>query len=550
VYRALSLLACSLPSPRAAAEDLPGVRVQPALARQIDRLLHSPDYWKEGNMRRLRHSASIILATIITLTSFILPGSVLANGSSVSISPALLEVENGASFTIDLVIDTDIEVRGWQVDIVFDPAMVQCTGMTIGSFIQTWATANGGSTMSMPAVIDNTNGLVGGINCMVLASEEGGATGTGTLCTISFAAQPAVDDFCDIVPFDVRLGDADGWPIHGITASGCVVTIGDAGERTPPAPKTVTGTGDKGESRSGFEIAVYGDDPIAAIVQATEDAFESEYNVDLTINVIDDEQAYECLEDDECDIATYTPIIEPPDPPPYNQDNTDDGGRSCAYGFEGDEENFETVVVGASSYYHPALSRGGERIRVWSRLEEVRDWYGPSYDVWVASTEFHLLSNDERNYPLNMFVMYSTEPGENAGPSFGLLAVAYDILNFAGIPTNLVHVIANNLLVDEITQSGVYANDWTLWFNRDGLDEDVVDLPMEVAWYEADSEVHDSLSGVQAMFRFNWELPEDQDSIEVLAGGRVQYGCCFLPYPACNYYFWSKESVVEHVING
>jgi hypothetical protein len=189
-------------------------------------------------MRRLRHSASVILAAIITLTSLAVPVTVLADGSNVSISPATLEVENGASFTVDVVIDTDTEIRGWQLDVQFDPAMVQCTGVTFGSFLQTWAAAHGASVLPMPFDIDSEQGTITGICTALLGADGSGPDGAGTLCTIAFTAQPDVDDFCDITLLGVGLADIDAEPIPDVSVNPGVIAIGDAGEResSPPPP--------------------------------------------------------------------------------------------------------------------------------------------------------------------------------------------------------------------------------------------------------------------------------------------------------------------------
>ena len=81
--------------------------------------------------------------------------------TAVSISPASQAVANGASFTVDLAIDTDTASRGWQANVAFDAAKMQCTGVTEGGFLMDYAIANGGGTVSGgAATIDNTGGLV------------------------------------------------------------------------------------------------------------------------------------------------------------------------------------------------------------------------------------------------------------------------------------------------------------------------------------------------------------------------------------------------------
>ena len=66
--------------------------------------------------------------------------------TAVGISPASQSVDNGASFTVDLAIDTDTASRGWQANVNFDATKMQCTSVTEGGFLQDYAIANGGGT--------------------------------------------------------------------------------------------------------------------------------------------------------------------------------------------------------------------------------------------------------------------------------------------------------------------------------------------------------------------------------------------------------------------
>ena len=137
--------------------------------------------------------------------------SFVQTSSSVSINPADLAVDNGASFTVNLAVDALTAVRGWQGNIDFDPAKVHCTGVTEGTFLSSFAQAHGGSTTSPAApAIDNTNGHITNICYVIMgAGDAGGAIGTGTLCTLSFTANQDVNDTCTIAPNNTMLIDTN-----------------------------------------------------------------------------------------------------------------------------------------------------------------------------------------------------------------------------------------------------------------------------------------------------------------------------------------------------
>ena len=81
---------------------------------------------------------------------------------AVSISPASQTAANGATFNVNLAINTFVTpVRGWGANINFDASKLTCNGVTDGTFLSSWASANGdGTTLGGSATIDNTAGTV------------------------------------------------------------------------------------------------------------------------------------------------------------------------------------------------------------------------------------------------------------------------------------------------------------------------------------------------------------------------------------------------------
>jgi hypothetical protein len=146
----------------------------------------------------------------------------------VYIDPASQAVANGAPFTVDLAIDTDTASRGWQANVDFDATKMQCTSVTEGDFLSDYATANGGITIpgSSPT-IDNINGHVTDISYGIMGAGTDGPSGTGTLCTLAFTANAAVDAVASVTPSSVVVSDILGVTIPGVMVTGGTVAIGD-----------------------------------------------------------------------------------------------------------------------------------------------------------------------------------------------------------------------------------------------------------------------------------------------------------------------------------
>ena len=145
--------------------------------------------------------------------------------TTVSVTPASQTLANGASFTVDLGINTNQQSRGWQTNVNFDATKMQFIGVTEGGFLKDYALANPpGGTQPVPGlVIDNVNGHVTSIGYYITQAGTGGPTGTGTLCTLAFTAKTGVAGIANITPSAVVISDAIGKAIPGV-----VVVAGQA----------------------------------------------------------------------------------------------------------------------------------------------------------------------------------------------------------------------------------------------------------------------------------------------------------------------------------
>jgi hypothetical protein len=108
---------------------------------------------------------------------------------NMSISLSNPNVKSGESFTADVVIDSDVLLRGAQCAIIFNPSLMKCDRVLEGGFFKVWADANGSSTIMLPQpVIDNVSGNVTDIGVAIMGTKAGGVKGSGVFCTYYFTA--------------------------------------------------------------------------------------------------------------------------------------------------------------------------------------------------------------------------------------------------------------------------------------------------------------------------------------------------------------------------
>ena len=153
----------------------------------------------------------------------------LTKTATVSVSPSSQSVANGAPFTVGIAINTNTAVRGWQMNVNFDAAKMQCTGVSEGSFLSTYATANGGGTVSGGAATwDNIGGNITIPGFAISGAGVGGPIGSGILCTLAFTAKASIDDFGNITPVALVISDYNGnGTTIGLTVVGGTVAIGN-----------------------------------------------------------------------------------------------------------------------------------------------------------------------------------------------------------------------------------------------------------------------------------------------------------------------------------
>ena len=131
------------------------------------------------------------------------------SGVNVSISLVNPNVKSGDTFTVDVIINSDVILRGAQCALSFDPVLMRCDRVVEGNFFKDWAAANGSSTIVVPQpVIDNEKGYVSDIGIAIMGTKEGGVKGSGVVCTYYFTAH--ADGVAKPTLSNVLLSDENG----------------------------------------------------------------------------------------------------------------------------------------------------------------------------------------------------------------------------------------------------------------------------------------------------------------------------------------------------
>jgi hypothetical protein len=124
-----------------------------------------------------------ISATILVALFFLFaPSSAFADSVLSVSSPAT--VAPGDTFAVDVNISGAADLYAFQLDLAFDPTLLEATSVSEGSFLDGGVSGN---TFFIPGTIDNTGGTVS-LNADSLIGPPPGVTGDGTLLVFDFTA--------------------------------------------------------------------------------------------------------------------------------------------------------------------------------------------------------------------------------------------------------------------------------------------------------------------------------------------------------------------------
>ena len=137
----------------------------------------------------LKQGRNVLLVAVHTLgTGFFgfEPGTeYTAANPGVSYTFSKTPIHTGDTFTLDIGARDFFDLAGWQLDIDFDPAILEAVNVTEGDFLK----ADGSSTFFQTGTINNATGNITGFTAA--RTSTGGLSGTGTLLQVTFKAKAA-----------------------------------------------------------------------------------------------------------------------------------------------------------------------------------------------------------------------------------------------------------------------------------------------------------------------------------------------------------------------
>lgn len=123
--------------------------------------------------------ASVLLINILAVLVAVC--MVIASPETVvTVSPKVSVTAPGELFEINVTVSDVSDLYGWQFNVTFNPAVLNCTGVEEGPFLK-----QAGSTFLPAPTIDNTGGFVF-LGDSLFPYPPTGASGNGTLATITF----------------------------------------------------------------------------------------------------------------------------------------------------------------------------------------------------------------------------------------------------------------------------------------------------------------------------------------------------------------------------
>ena len=144
--------------------------------------------------------------------------TVLPPGARFSFSTTTTQVKVDDTFTVQLKAENISDLAGWQGDITFDPAVLKADNVSKGNFLE----QGGGRSHFLEGTIDNTTGRIDGIVSARLS--EGGASGEGTLLSVTFTAKANGESRLSLREF--QAGSSLGETILS-PAPDIIITVGD-----------------------------------------------------------------------------------------------------------------------------------------------------------------------------------------------------------------------------------------------------------------------------------------------------------------------------------
>ena len=135
----------------------------------------------------------------------------------------------GSSFAVDVNIANAADVYDYQLDLTFNPGVLQASAVVEGTFL-----SGSGATFFIPGVIDNSGGGVA-FNADTLLTAISGANGSGLLLVFDFSAIAPGTSALDVQ--NLILQDSLGNLIDGSVKNSSVTVKGPIG--VPESPSLI-----------------------------------------------------------------------------------------------------------------------------------------------------------------------------------------------------------------------------------------------------------------------------------------------------------------------
>ncbi len=165
----------------------------------------------------MKNKLAIVGWIVAAVALLLIPRTSFADSVNVSVvSPST--VVQGNAFTVDVDIANAADLFDFQLDLNFDPAVLQASDALEGTFL-----SGDGSTFFIPGVIDNGVGSIA-FNADTLLSSISGVDGSGVLLEFDFTALAPGTSSLDVE--NLILQDSPGNLVDGAITNGSVTVTG------------------------------------------------------------------------------------------------------------------------------------------------------------------------------------------------------------------------------------------------------------------------------------------------------------------------------------
>ncbi|OQX25435.1 MAG: hypothetical protein BWK80_15590 [Desulfobacteraceae bacterium IS3] len=147
---------------------------------------------------------SLLSALILSLLWLMIPS---AHALMIKTDPEIINpIDTGNTFNANIKVEGAVDLAGFQLELVYDPAILSIINVVLGNFLPT----PGRTVVTIPGMpeydIDNEAGM---LTCNRVTEGTGaGASGSGTLATITFQVISLSDDLLKII--NASLTDTKG----------------------------------------------------------------------------------------------------------------------------------------------------------------------------------------------------------------------------------------------------------------------------------------------------------------------------------------------------